>query len=100
MRRPERIRTRWLAYDCRRMLQVLNPASPPQQALDPARLPPGEVEALYVHVPFCFHKCHYCDFYSITRQEPARMERFVELALREAELWTRCDNLTIRPQTI
>lgn len=19
----------------------------------------------YVHVPFCFHKCHYCDFYSI-----------------------------------
>ena len=27
--------------------------------------------ALYVHVPFCFHKCHYCDFYSITRQSPA-----------------------------
>ena len=23
------------------------------------------VEGLYVHVPFCFHKCHYCDFYSI-----------------------------------
>lgn len=21
--------------------------------------------ALYIHVPFCFHKCHYCDFYSI-----------------------------------
>ncbi len=20
---------------------------------------------MYVHVPFCFHKCHYCDFYSI-----------------------------------
>ena len=51
-------------------------------------LPPrGEVEALYVHIPFCFHKCHYCDFYSITRQAPERMERFVELILREAELW-------------
>lgn len=23
------------------------------------------IEALYIHVPFCFHKCHYCDFYSI-----------------------------------
>ena len=22
-------------------------------------------EAVYVHVPFCRHKCHYCDFYSI-----------------------------------
>ena len=20
---------------------------------------------LYMHIPFCFHKCHYCDFYSI-----------------------------------
>lgn len=29
---------------------------------DPGRLP---AQALYIHVPFCFHKCHYCDFYSI-----------------------------------
>ncbi len=21
--------------------------------------------SLYIHIPFCFHKCHYCDFYSI-----------------------------------
>ncbi|MBX3377242.1 MAG: radical SAM family heme chaperone HemW [Phycisphaeraceae bacterium] len=30
--------------------------------------------SLYIHIPFCFHKCHYCDFYSIVdtrdRQEP------------------------------
>lgn len=44
-------------------------------------------EGLYVHVPFCFHKCHYCDFYSITRQTPERMARFVELLLEEATLW-------------
>jgi coproporphyrinogen III oxidase-like Fe-S oxidoreductase len=25
----------------------------------------GSAESVYVHVPFCFHKCHYCDFYSI-----------------------------------
>ena len=22
-------------------------------------------QAIYAHVPFCRHKCHYCDFYSI-----------------------------------
>ncbi len=39
------------------------------------------VRSLYIHVPFCFHKCHYCDFYSLVdtrdRQEPfvARLER-------------------------
>ncbi|HEX8325006.1 MAG TPA: radical SAM family heme chaperone HemW [Tepidisphaeraceae bacterium] len=56
--------------------------------LSPADLPSAAVDALYVHVPFCFHKCHYCDFYSITRQTPERMERFVDLLLAEAELWT------------
>ncbi len=44
-------------------------------------------DALYVHVPFCFHKCHYCDFYSITRQTPERMRRFVDLTLRESAIW-------------
>ena len=52
--------------------------------LDPDCLPTAPIEALYVHVPFCFHKCHYCDFYSITRQTPDRMERFVDLILAEA----------------
>jgi oxygen-independent coproporphyrinogen III oxidase len=38
------------------------------------RLGAAPVRSLYIHVPFCFHKCHYCDFYSIVdtrdRQEP------------------------------
>lgn len=55
--------------------------------LSPADLPTVDLHALYVHVPFCFHKCHYCDFYSITRQTPERMEKFVDLLLAEADLW-------------
>ena len=41
------------------------------------------VRALYIHVPFCFHKCHYCDFYSIVDTQD-RQESFV--ARVEAEL--------------
>jgi oxygen-independent coproporphyrinogen-3 oxidase len=28
-----------------------------------------QFEGAYVHVPFCFHKCHYCDFYSFVDQD-------------------------------
>ena len=62
-------------------------AQPMPVELDPAALPAAAVEGLYVHVPFCFHKCHYCDFYSITRQTPDRMARFVDRVLAEADQW-------------
>lgn len=61
--------------------------SAPYHAFEPASLPAGPVEGLYVHIPFCFHKCHYCDFYSITRQTPERMDHFVDRLLCEAERW-------------
>lgn len=67
-------------------------------SLDPAALAGGGVAALYVHVPFCFHKCHYCDFYSITRQTPERMDRFVALTLAELDLWLEPG--PIAPRTI
>ena len=73
------------------MLTLL-PYSP---TLHPKHLPSAPIPALYVHIPFCFHKCHYCDFYSITRQTPDRMNRFVDLILMEASHW-----MSIRPQTI
>ncbi len=33
-------------------------------ALEAARGGGVKSRHLYIHVPFCFHKCHYCDFYS------------------------------------
>ncbi|MEO6434351.1 MAG: radical SAM family heme chaperone HemW [Tepidisphaeraceae bacterium] len=78
------------------MLTVLDSATVP---LDPASLPAARIDALYVHVPFCFHKCHYCDFYSITRQTPERMARFIDLILAEADLWNATPVTTL-PKTV
>lgn len=64
-----------------------------------SEVPRAAVPGLYVHVPFCFHKCHYCDFYSITRQTPERMEGFVDLVLKEAEQWGGSE-VSVRPRTV
>lgn len=81
------------------LLPVLS--SPAGLPLDVAALPGSPIEALYVHVPFCFHKCHYCDFYSITRQTPERMSQFVDLILAEAEQWARARPPDLlRPTTV
>jgi oxygen-independent coproporphyrinogen-3 oxidase len=42
----------------------------------------GPVRGAYLHVPFCFHKCHYCDFYSIVDQRD-RQEAFVARLIDE-----------------
>jgi oxygen-independent coproporphyrinogen-3 oxidase len=79
-------------------LDVLSPRSDPAVTL--ADLPRATVEAIYVHVPFCFHKCHYCDFYSITRQTPERMNAFVDRLLRELDQWLATSRLSLRPRTL
>ena len=45
--------------------------------------------SLYMHVPFCFHKCHYCDFYSVVdageRDGGERHAVFTRTLVRELE---------------
>jgi oxygen-independent coproporphyrinogen-3 oxidase len=40
---------------------------------------------LYLHIPFCEHKCIYCDFYSIEALQP--IDEFVNLLKREIGLY-------------
>jgi oxygen-independent coproporphyrinogen III oxidase len=40
------------------------------------------VRSLYLHIPFCFHKCHYCDFYSIVDRLD-RQEVFADRLIEE-----------------
>lgn len=48
----------------------------------------GKVGSLYVHVPFCFHKCHYCDFYSFVDTQD-RQGAFVEALILELTMLAR-----------
>jgi oxygen-independent coproporphyrinogen-3 oxidase len=40
---------------------------------------------IYVHIPFCVHKCSYCDFYSFTKYEVGDFAQFTHVLCREAE---------------
>lgn len=58
-----------------------------EQNADPVALlsgliPPARPQSLYVHIPFCFHKCHYCDFYSIV-DDRSRQEHFTARLVEE-----------------
>jgi oxygen-independent coproporphyrinogen-3 oxidase len=46
------------------------------------RLAKPGVAGLYLHIPFCFHKCHYCDFYSLVDTHD-RQAAFVERMIGE-----------------
>jgi oxygen-independent coproporphyrinogen-3 oxidase len=82
----------------------------------PLQQPPGRIEStfpagphqdgglatapfagLYMHIPFCFHKCHYCDFYSIVDSRD-RQGWFTEALI--AELTNRAADGGLRPETV
>lgn len=52
---------------------------------------------VYIHVPFCFHKCHYCDFYSIVDSRD-RQGEFIRRLI--AEIAAAGELLPRRPATI
>src|ERR1700749_4713362 len=56
---------------------------------------PARVTSLYLHVPFCAHKCEYCAFYS-EASSGELINRYVAALVRELEIVA--DDL--KPRTI
>jgi oxygen-independent coproporphyrinogen-3 oxidase len=54
----------------------------------------SEGTPLYVHLPFCAAKCHYCDFFSVPVEGQARAAMFAAI-LREAQM-----RAPFRPRTV
>ena len=55
------------------------------------------VRHLYVHLPFCAHRCGYCDFVTVTRRA-GQHAVYVDALLRELELERGV--LAARPETV
>ncbi len=44
-----------------------------------------KIPGLYIHIPFCLSKCHYCDFYSLT--SISAIPAFLEALFKEMEMY-------------
>ena len=50
---------------------------------------PGTRLGLYLHIPFCRKRCHFCYFKVYTDKDSTAIRGYLELALRELELYAR-----------
>ena len=43
---------------------------------------------IYIHVPFCLSKCHYCDFCSVQRADEEKKEQYADRICEEIKLFS------------
>lgn len=52
------------------------------------------VDAIYIHIPFCKRKCHYCDFYILTNMEK-EYNNYVDHLIEEIRIYPKIKYDTI-----
>ena len=59
----------------------------------------GEAMCIYMHIPFCASKCHFCDSYSfkLGGDRQRHVEEYVSLLEQEMALWSQTGTLAQRP---
>ncbi len=57
--------------------------------MDPIKFHPNQYFGIYIHYPFCVHKCSYCDFYSLGEGKNQSKDelQYHELIIKEIDLW-------------
>lgn len=50
---------------------------------------PGTQLGLYLHIPFCRKRCHFCYFRVYTDKDSSAIRRYLDLAIRELELYSK-----------
>jgi oxygen-independent coproporphyrinogen-3 oxidase len=60
---------------------------------------PAKPLSIYIHVPFCAERCHFCDCYAfrLTSYRERHVSRYVDLLGREMGLWSQLGTLISRP---
>ena len=48
---------------------------------------PGTPLGLYLHIPFCRKRCHFCYFRVYTDKDATAIKGYLDLAIRELELY-------------
>ena len=47
-----------------------------------------DVDAIYIHIPFCDKKCEYCDFCTFVRMEK-EYRKYVDYLIREIRMYPK-----------
>ena len=61
------------------------------EALDALNQPPrvGDPLGLYIHIPFCRKRCHFCYFKVYTDKNASEIETYLDALIKENELYSR-----------
>ena len=52
------------------------------------------LNAMYIHIPFCLNKCHYCDFLSFKSTDDER-EKYVDAIIKEINMYPKVSLETV-----
>jgi coproporphyrinogen III oxidase-like Fe-S oxidoreductase len=66
---------------------------------DVPTIDPQRAFCVYIHIPFCPERCHFCDCYSfrLASHRERHVDGYLELLAREMDLWSQLGTLARRP---